>query len=153
MAFLEVELDVAGVGDLLAALDGGRVLGKEPIHLFGRADVEEIAAVAHAVLVAAQPPGVDAQQHVVGRGVALAKVVRVAGGHQRQTELVGDVDGPLGADLLDVQTVVLDLDEEVLSKDIGEPLCHFARLSSSWSLRINSLNSEERSRTSRWSPS
>ena len=65
--------------------------------------------------------GVDAQQHVVGRSVGLAQVVGVAGGHQRQAEPVGDVDGSLGAAALDVQAVVLNLDVEVLAEDAVEP--------------------------------
>ena len=98
MAFLEIELDVAAVGDFLAALHGVVVPGKELIHLLRRPDVELIAAVAHAVFVLERPAGVDAQQHVVGEVVvAPAEIVGVAGGHQRQAEPIGDVDGPFRA--------------------------------------------------------
>ena len=57
----------------------------------------------------------------MGGGVVLAEVMGVAGGHQRQAEPVGDVDGALGAQLLDVQAVVLDLDVEVLAEERVEP--------------------------------
>src|SRR5437899_7969252 len=64
--------------------------------LRGRPDVELVAAVAHPVLVVERLARVDAQEHVVGGGVRLAQVVGVAGGHQRQAEPVGHVDGALG---------------------------------------------------------
>ena len=64
----------------------------------------------------------------MGVGVGLREIVGVAGGDQRQAEFVGDVDGPLGACLLNVEPVVLDLDVEVLAEDAMEPLRKLLRL-------------------------
>ena len=46
----------------------------------------------------------------------------IAGGDQRQAKASGDIDGPLGAATLDVQSVILNLDVEVLAQKSGEPL-------------------------------
>jgi hypothetical protein len=128
VALLEVQFDVAAVGDLLAAAHGLAVLGEEAVHLLRRPDVELVAAVAQPALVGAGLACVDAQEHVVGGGVGLAQVVGVAGRHQRQAEPVGDGDGTRGALLLDVQAVVLDLDVEVVAEDAVEPAGQLRRL-------------------------
>ena len=62
----------------------------------------------------------------MGRRVALAEVVGVAGRHERHAELLGDRDGPFRALLLDVEAVVLNFDEEVIPSEhvrvpAGEP--------------------------------
>src|SRR5260370_606592 len=54
--------------------------------------------------------------------------MRVAGGHERQTEVVGDVNGPLGAAALDIEAVVLNLHVEISAEDFREPNCRFAGL-------------------------
>ncbi len=135
VARLEVEFDAAAVGDLLTPFHGLLAAGEEAVHLLRRPDVELIDqlvqarfAVAHALLVGALGAGVDAQQNVMGVGVVARQVVGVAGGDQRQAEFVGDADRPVGALLLDVQAVVLDLDVKVLAEDAVEPARQLFRL-------------------------
>ena len=87
--------------------------------------------------------GVDAQQHVVGGGVVLAEVMGVAGGHQRQAELVGDVDRPLGAAASGCPGRCSGSRRRSSCRrrrGTTRPACS---ASSSWSLRMNSLNSPE----------
>ncbi len=119
---MKFELDVDGIGDLLAALHGVGMAGEQLVHLLRAADVELVAVELEAIRVVARPAGVDAQQDVMRDAVFLPQIMGVAGRHQRQTELVGDVDGPLGTELLDLQAVVLDLDEEPFLEDPGEIL-------------------------------
>src|SRR6516225_5255262 len=64
---------------------------------------------------------VDAKEHVVSAGVVLRQVMGVASGHQRQAEAAGDVDRPVGAELLNLEAVVLDFDVEVVAENGVEP--------------------------------
>src|SRR5262249_14436904 len=121
MPRLEIELEGAAVGDFLAALDRLLLTGKQPVHLGRGADVELIAAIAHAIVVLERPAGVDAQQNVVRHTVFLTEVVGVAGLHERQAKALGNVNGALGAALLNIQAIVLYFDVEVLAKGLGEP--------------------------------
>src|SRR5262249_30812802 len=82
MPGLEIQIDGAAVGNFLAATHGILVIGKQLVHFIRRADVELVTAVAQPVFIIPRLAGVDAQQHVVGRTVTLAQVVRVAGGHE-----------------------------------------------------------------------
>src|SRR5262249_17874220 len=54
MALLEIQLDGNAIGDFLAAAHGLFLTGEERVHFLRRPDVEQVAAVAHAVFVAAQ---------------------------------------------------------------------------------------------------
>ncbi len=122
MPGLEIELEIALVGNLLASFDCGFLIGEEPIHLLGCADVELIAAIAHAVLILEKPARVDAKQHIVGVIVLLLEVMGIARRHQRQAEIVGDIDGAFRAAFLDVEAVVLDFDVEIVLENPMKPL-------------------------------
>ena len=80
MPGFQIQLDTTAVGDFLAATNGVRVIREEPIHLLGGADIELIAAVAEAILIAAEPAGVDAEKDIVSIAVGLAEIMGVAGG-------------------------------------------------------------------------
>ncbi len=118
---LEIQVDGARIGDLLAALDRGGLRGEESVHFCRRPHVELVGAVAQTVLVSAGLAGVDAQQHIMGGTIGLAEIMGVAGGDERQPEPVGDVDGAFGAAFLQVEAVVLDLDVEVLAEEPSKP--------------------------------
>src|SRR5262249_31263153 len=119
---LKIQLNGARISDLLAALHGVGVRRKKSVHFRRRAQVELIAPIAQPVLIPAGLAGIDAQQHVMGGAVDLAEIVGVAGGDQRQSEPVGNVDRTVGAALLKLQAVVLDFDVEVVAELPSEPL-------------------------------
>src|SRR5437868_11166539 len=54
--------------------------------------------------------------------IGLAEIVGIAGGNERQPQPMSDVDRAFGAALLEVESIVLDLDVEVLAEQPGEPL-------------------------------
>ena len=51
----------------------------------------------------------------------------VAGRHERHADLFGDIDRNRRALVLQVDAVVLNLDEEVVLEDLGEPLGELLR--------------------------
>ena len=61
----------------------------------------------------------------------------------RQAQAVGDVDGALGAEPLDFQPVVLNLDVEIVAEELVRTIRPTRVASSIWSLRMYSLNSLE----------
>ena len=67
----------------------------------------------------------------------------IVGCHQRQTELVGNVDGGFGAGFLDIHAVALDFDIEVVAKQLMEPFGQLGRFLS-LAFQNESLNSAER---------
>src|SRR5262249_7942184 len=100
---LEIQLDVAAVRDLLAALYRVRVIGELAVHLLRRTHVELIAFVAQPIGFAPSFPSVDAEQYIVSSGITLAEVVRVAGGDERPADPLRDFGRPLGTKPLHFQ--------------------------------------------------
>jgi len=64
----------------------------------------------------------------MGEVVFLLQIMGITGRHQRQTEIVGDINRPLGTAFLDVEAIVLDFDVEVVAEDFRKPLRRFAAL-------------------------
>ncbi len=128
MPRLQVQLNGAAVRNLLAPPDSVRMVGEKTVHLLGRPDIELVAAVSQPVLVVASLAGVDTEEDVVGVAIPLAEIMGVAGRDERQAKTVRDVDRPFGAETLDVEAVVLDLDVEIAAKQAGEPLGRTSRL-------------------------
>ncbi len=78
----EVEIDVDSVCDVLSQRDGIVVIGERVVHFRSRLDEELVPFHLHPSFVGNDGPRVDAQQHVMGFGVAAIEVVRVVGGDQ-----------------------------------------------------------------------
>ncbi len=63
---LELDVDVAALGDLEGVGDGLRVVAERVQHLLFALEEELLGGEAHAVLLRQPRPGLDAEQHVVG---------------------------------------------------------------------------------------
>ncbi len=88
----ELDLDIAALAHLLGAVAGLRDLGEELAHLRGGLQVVLRAVELEPLLVRQGGTGLDAEQGVVGLVVLALGVVRVVGGHQRGTDLLGQPD-------------------------------------------------------------
>ena len=110
-AFRDLQRVVAGVGMVLEQL----------AHLLGGFDVVSRSFELEAVGVVQRGAGVDAQHGVLGVLVRLHDVVRVVGGEQGRAELLGDGQQIAGNLAFDGQSVVHQLDVEiVLAEDVLE---------------------------------
>ena len=122
MRLAELDLDVAAFGHPQGVVAGRLDVGEETPHLRGRLQVVVVAVELEAIGVAHQRPGLDAQQGIVGDGVATVHVVAVVGGQEGGLEAAGDLEQlRVGAVLLG-DAVILHLDEEVVApEDVLEP--------------------------------
>ena len=124
----EIEVDVHSIGDLLRQGHRLVVFGERFVHLLGRFDEELVALQLHTSFIRDDCSRVDAQQDVVRLGVVAVEVVRVVGGDQGDPGSAGDIDGSNQALLLNPQSGVLDLEVEVLAKDLLVPADQLGRL-------------------------
>jgi len=116
-----VEHDVAAFRDLQGVVAGFGELLEDLTHLLGRADVVAGAVELEAAGVGQPGSRVDAEQGVLGRGILLAHIVRVVGGHQGGIQTTGDLQQILGHPMLYLQPVVHQLDVVVLlAEDVLE---------------------------------
>ena len=122
---LEVELDIDLVRDFLAARDGVFEAREEAVHVAGAADVIRVRHPAFGVLLPLRVPllaGVDAEQNVVGLRVVAAEVVGVGRGHEGHAAFLGEVQRGRGAGVLEVDSVVLDFEVEVVAERFRVPM-------------------------------
>ena len=117
----QIELDIDTVGDLLRPRNGMLEAGKDGVHLGGRADEELVGIHLHPLGVGSLDLRVDAQQHVVHRGIGLVEVVRVVRRHQRQAHPVREIHRHVHALFLDVEAGVLNLHVEAVAEDLRVP--------------------------------
>ncbi len=92
------------------------------VHLVGGLDEIAGAVEPEPVRVGQALPGLDAQEHVVGHGVLLTRVMRVVGDHRRDAELLADLGQAVADPALDVDAVVHQLEEVVLLAEDVLPL-------------------------------
>ena len=128
MPLAKIQLQVAQPGDAGRSLQGFRIAGESPLHLLARLDVELAFGVAHAVGIADNFAGRDAQQHIVSLGVVGPQVMDVVGRYDAHADFVGQL-GQQGHDpQLVFDAVVLNLDEEVVRPDqVAIELGHLSR--------------------------
>ena len=117
----QIELNINAVGDFLRPRHGILEAGKDGVHFGGSADEELVGVHLHPFGVGSLDLRVDAQQHVVHRGVGLVEVVRVVRRHQRQAHPVREVHRHVQALLLDVEACVLNLHVEAVAEDLRVP--------------------------------
>ena len=119
----ELQLDVAPLGDLEAALHRSLVTREVERHLRGGLEVELVGAEAPAIRVLQRVARLDAEERLVARGVRRVEVVDVAGRDERQPTALGERRQPVERSLLDVEADVLELDVgRVASEDLREPV-------------------------------
>ena len=107
-----VRLDALGDQQRVVAALGE--FGEQPAHLGGGLDVVAGAVEPEAVRVVLVLAHADAQQGVVGVGLALVHVVRVVGDQRPDAELLGDAQQVLADVALQVQPVVHQFEEVVV---------------------------------------
>ena len=90
----QLQLDVNAVGDFLGVAQGIVHAGKGRVHLIRAAEKELVGFHPHAVRVGTELARVDAQQDVLGLGVLAVDIVDVAGGHQGNTQPLGNLHRP-----------------------------------------------------------
>ncbi|TPW09855.1 MAG: Na+/proline symporter [Acidimicrobiaceae bacterium] len=122
LRFAELDGNVGALGHPECVVAGLRVIAEKMAHLGGGLEVVLGAFELEALRIAQQRAGLHAQQGVVSLVVVLMGVVRVVGGDQRGADPAGDLD-QLGVGLaLRRETVVLQLDEQVvLAEDVLQP--------------------------------
>ena len=130
-----VEGHVAALGDEQGVVACLGQLAPDIAHLRGRLEVEVARIEAEALGVVHRRTRADAQQHIMGVGVAGTDVVQVIGRDEREVERSRDLEKVLSEAPLDGQAVIHDLDEVVvLAQDVsrvgrrGEGLVVVARL-------------------------
>ena len=112
---LVVGLDA--LGDRQGVVAGLGQLAEQRPHLLGRLDVVARAVEAEAVGVVLVATHADAQQVVVAVGLVGRDVVRVIGRQQRDVQLPGDVEQATADAQLDVEAVIHQLTEVVLTAE------------------------------------
>ena len=117
----ERELQLAAVGDALGVFHGLRIGGEKLLHLLGRADVEVLRLIAHAIFIVDGLARLDAQKHVVALRVLLAEVVRVVCTHKRDARLLMDTQQPAVHLRLIADAVILQLEVVI---PLAEDLLH-----------------------------
>ncbi len=119
---VELEREVAALGDRERVGAGLGELGEDARHLFGRLDVELLRREPEAPGVLQIRPGLDAQERLVGARVAVLEVVRVVRADDRSADRLRDAQG-LGHDPFLLRDAVgLDLHEVVvLAEDLLVP--------------------------------
>ena len=120
------EMHIATLGDLEGRIAGAGQLAPQRTHLVRGPDVVAIAVELEAVGIVDTRARVDAQERVLDLAVVTLDVVRIVSGHQGRVHKLGDLEDLLVGAPLDVDTVVHDLDVEVLR---AENIAQLRRLS------------------------
>ena len=83
MVGLEVELDVAAIGNGYGIVGSSGIIGEITLHLLGGFEIQLVGIENETVGIGNGLLGLDAQEDFVGLGVLLIQIVAVIGGHQR----------------------------------------------------------------------
>ena len=126
MSPTEFEVDVHRIRDFLATCDRIFQSLELGIHFLGATQVVLVAVHSHSCWIGSELSRIDAQHHVLSFGIFRIDVVTIACCNQRNPKILGQLDGPLHGQTLDVDTVVHDFKEVSLSENLVEPLCDFA---------------------------
>ena len=118
LAHFQLEFDGLGDGDRVR--QGAGNMAEELAHLIGVLEVKRIRGEPEPLGVVQFLPGLNADQHVLGGGVALLQIVGVVGRDDGEVELPGEIDHRVVDGLVELQSVVLDLQVEIGSEDLLE---------------------------------
>ena len=113
----EFKVIVAAVGDDNGVVGSLGEAGEETAHLRLTLQVELLGFKAHAVRFIDRFAGLDAHEDILVIGVALFKIMGVIGHRKRNSGLPAESHQPLGDALLLGNVMVLDFQEEVLTKE------------------------------------
>ena len=127
-ALSEFYLHVAFIHDLHGVAEGLFLPRKELQQFLGGLAVEFLRAHAHPILLVHEPLGLDTQQHVLGLGILLVRVVDIVSSHGLYSQLISQLLQFGQHHLLLPNAVVLKLDIEVLPEHAFEPLCQSVSL-------------------------
>ena len=131
MQLAKLDVEVAFLGHLKRVFDRVWRFGKARLHLVGAAQIKLLRHItgAHALGVAQQILGADADQTVVRMRIALVDVVNVVGGDELEVEFLAELDQlPVYLGLLG-QTVILQFKVEILRAErLPKPIHRRARL-------------------------
>ncbi len=119
--FLQAHL--AALGDVPGTIQRGFRLwhfAKHGEHFVARLEIKLGLGEAHAIRIAHGLAGLDTQQNFVRPRIALAHVVRIVGGNERNARLLRQPQQFRNHDLVLIQAVILNLEKEVLlSEHVG----------------------------------
>ena len=111
---VEIEFQVAPLGDFDGLEHRRRQLAEEPRHFLRGFDVQLLGREPHALRILERFAGLQAEQDVVGLGVVAFEVVAVVGRDERDVESAAHVDQVAVHARLLFQPVFLDLDEKIV---------------------------------------
>ena len=113
----ELDLDVGALRDQQRVVARVGELAEQVAHLGRRLDVEVVAVELEALGIRLERAGLHAEERVVGLGVFLVRVVAVVRGEQGRLEAARDVEERANDPNVVLETVVLELDEEVIAPE------------------------------------
>ena len=118
MIALGAEIDVAHLGDLQRGGQGFRHFAEQRRHFVVALQIVRVVRHPHAVLLADQRAGADAQHDVLRGRVFLLDVVRVVGGDGPHVEFFRQLQQvPIDVDQFREAFVPLQFDEEALAPE------------------------------------
>ncbi len=119
---IELELDVAALGDELRVVDGLRELGEQRPHLGFGLHVVRVVGEAHPLRLIDGRVRADAEEHIVQLVLAGVGVVRVVRGDERDAHGARHLDqARVGAIVIRQILVELHLDEVVVAEQLAIP--------------------------------
>ena len=126
---VELDVDVAALGDFQRGVTGTGDVREEFAHLLRRLEIH-LRRVAHPVLIDQQVTGADADHHVVRLVVGAVEEVHVVRGHRLEPEFRGELEQAGSDDALrHLQAVVVDFHVNVfLAVDVHQLRHRFAGL-------------------------
>ena len=110
----EFKIEPAALGDFDGVFHGLGQRGEERAHFVLALEVELLRLKAKAVCLVHGVAGLDAQQHVLRRGILFFQIVRVVRHGEGDAGLAAQADQAVGGRVLLGDAVVLDLEIEVL---------------------------------------
>src|SRR3990167_9570387 len=124
---LEVEFEVATIGNLNRPLQRLRVVPKELRHLLRGTHEIIVRGEPHPILILEGLAGLDAEECLMHRGVLPVEIMTIVRGNRRNREVAGEFDQDLVQPLLVRQAVRLNLKvkpiPEYLLKLLRHPPC------------------------------
>ena len=114
MIVAELEIEVAARSDLCRIIRRFRLIRKQSSHLFFAFQIELIVGKPHAVRIIQRLSCLNAEKNIVIAGIFLSHVMSIVRHRQRDSGLLRDPDQTGGRFLLFADSVILDLQIEVI---------------------------------------
>jgi len=114
MIAVKIERDIAALGDCHRVFYSPWEILEIGNHLLFGFEIKLVRPKTEAIAIVDRLAGLHAQQHIVSTHVRLIQIMTVVAGHQRDTELGTHFAQSCIDDILNVDTVVLHFQEEVV---------------------------------------